>query len=126
MDRDQLYQYMNYILDVEAEEEETGEIVVPEPFVPTYEDNSIVVFERPIEEYLRTYQYISVPQNNNNCPICLQQIQVREDISIIDNCSHEFHHMCLINWLNRNRTCPICRYELNFGSSKLRIINYFH
>ncbi|GMH88428.1 hypothetical protein TL16_g11154 [Triparma laevis f. inornata] len=28
-------------------------------------------------------------------------------------CGHFFHEVCLINWLERQNTCPVCRHEVN-------------
>ena len=27
-------------------------------------------------------------------------------------CKHFFHNDCIIPWLNRSNTCPLCRYKL--------------
>ena len=27
-------------------------------------------------------------------------------------CSHLFHDECLVPWLERHNTCPVCRFEL--------------
>lgn len=27
-------------------------------------------------------------------------------------CQHYFHNSCIVEWLNRSYTCPLCRYKL--------------
>lgn len=52
--------------------------------------------------------------NINNimeCSICIEQYPVGCDIAIM-NCDHFFHKNCIIEWLNRKPTCPICREEV--------------
>ncbi|KAL1194040.1 RING-H2 finger protein ATL68 [Cardamine amara subsp. amara] len=45
------------------------------------------------------------------CAICLEDLS--EDKLQIPNCSHWFHENCLIEWLKRNDSCPLCRQHTN-------------
>jgi hypothetical protein len=67
--------------------------------------------------------YINMPENhivnyivddstNTCCAICLDEQKINESWSIL-NCTHEFHDKCIKNWLQRNNTCPTCRYLVN-------------
>ena len=58
-----------------------------------------------------------------DCPICLNQFQSAtcctaseskgEDKGVsIKACGHTFHYSCLKTWLEKQRTCPMCRHEL--------------
>lgn len=49
-------------------------------------------------------------QNANQCTICLDGFDDIEIVSKMD-CSHIFHHSCIVNWLKRKPTCPICRFR---------------
>ncbi|XP_012525580.1 E3 ubiquitin-protein ligase TRAIP [Monomorium pharaonis] len=42
------------------------------------------------------------------CVICHDLLIPSEDISFI-RCGHVFHYHCLLQWLDRSRTCPQCR-----------------
>ena len=42
-----------------------------------------------------------------DCPICLEKIT--EDKASLQGCVHVFHLNCIKKWLERNRTCPVCR-----------------
>ena len=44
----------------------------------------------------------------DDCSICLSEIKTSEDIIILP-CCHTFHNNCIMQWLARNNTCPICR-----------------
>jgi len=46
-----------------------------------------------------------------NCCICLSEINSGEETVLLP-CGHLFHWNCCFTWLNKNNTCPICRFEL--------------
>ncbi|KFB49339.1 AGAP006611-PA-like protein [Anopheles sinensis] len=45
---------------------------------------------------------------NLMCPIC-SDLFVPSDEVHITPCGHMFHHTCLLQWLERSKTCPQCR-----------------
>lgn len=54
------------------------------------------------------------------CPICLKEFQKAEEVSDTDNkntcllpgCSHTFHCECIMRWIEKTCSCPLCRHEL--------------
>lgn len=55
---------------------------------------------------------------NENCIICMQQINIKSDAYLTD-CGHSFHKFCLSNYFqyinlvsNKNLKCPMCRTNL--------------
>jgi hypothetical protein len=46
-----------------------------------------------------------------NCCICLEEISLGEK-SILLPCGHMFHSNCIVTWLKKNNTCPMCRFEI--------------
>jgi hypothetical protein len=46
------------------------------------------------------------------CAIC-QDIQEETKISRVLICKHKFHIGCIEFWLSKNKTCPICRYDIS-------------
>ena len=34
-------------------------------------------------------------------------------------CGHLFHKECVVGWLEKNCTCPVCRFELETDGKKL-------
>lgn len=42
------------------------------------------------------------------CPICLDKYDENKKIMIL-TCTHDFHVLCITEWLKSNFTCPICR-----------------
>ncbi|CAK78536.1 unnamed protein product (macronuclear) [Paramecium tetraurelia] len=58
--------------------------------------------------------------NNLECAICLQGIEITnplqiqlnpEDPIVLTRCSHKFHESCLIVWLKVKKQCPVCRHQ---------------
>ena len=46
-----------------------------------------------------------------NCCICLDEIALGEKTVLLP-CGHMFHSDCIITWLKKNNTCPMCRFEI--------------
>lgn len=59
---------------------------------------------------------------NLNCPICAELFLPSDDV-YCTTCGHMFHHQCLLQWLERSKTCPQCR---NKCSQKSIIKVYFN
>lgn len=52
---------------------------------------------------------ISLNENSFLCSICQDNDEV---IIRILKCNHYFHITCIDKWLSNNKTCPVCRYNL--------------
>ena len=47
------------------------------------------------------------------CSICLDAITIgMEAIRMPEPCFHLYHQDCIVNWLNRSNTCPLCRFQM--------------
>uniref|UniRef100_A0A1I8BZF0 RING-type domain-containing protein n=1 Tax=Meloidogyne hapla TaxID=6305 RepID=A0A1I8BZF0_MELHA len=54
-------------------------------------------------------------ENDFQCSICLNEYAIGDKVHITQ-CKHMFHIDCIRTWLKgTNKTCPICRIELNFN-----------
>lgn len=45
---------------------------------------------------------------NLTCPICSDLLMPSDDVHMTP-CGHSFHYACLLQWLQRSKTCPQCR-----------------
>ncbi|XP_059654804.1 E3 ubiquitin ligase BIG BROTHER-related-like [Cornus florida] len=45
------------------------------------------------------------------CTICLENFS-DGDLSTRMPCSHIYHEHCIVQWLNTNHSCPVCRFEM--------------
>ena len=46
-----------------------------------------------------------------NCCICQSEIELGNETVLLP-CGHMYHWECCVQWLKRNNTCPICRFEI--------------
>ncbi|XP_069699848.1 E3 ubiquitin-protein ligase RNF181-like [Periplaneta americana] len=52
-----------------------------------------------------------VTSSGEKCPVCLKEHEVGETVKVLP-CHHAFHSTCILPWLERTNSCPLCRYEL--------------
>ncbi|PNI42547.1 RNF181 isoform 6 [Pan troglodytes] len=45
------------------------------------------------------------------CPVCLLEFE-EEETAIEMPCHHLFHSSCILPWLSKTNSCPLCRHEL--------------
>lgn len=54
-------------------------------------------------------------EKGNLCPICfeeLSELRDGDDLCLMRHCKHFFHLNCLQLWLEKNKSCPVCRKDL--------------
>ena len=54
----------------------------------------------------------NVNNDNKNCRICLENF-IYDDKVIYLPCCHFFHKKCIIKWVKKNATCPLCKLDIN-------------
>ena len=74
------------------EEEEEGNIITPNL-------NSIKLSQ-------------DLPSDKKSCIICLIDMKINDKIIILP-CTHSFHEKCIIEWLKKKSTCPLCKEKVN-------------
>lgn len=47
-------------------------------------------------------------EKTNKCNICLDNIR---NEAKLDNCSHKFCRLCIVQWSQINNICPLCRQQ---------------
>lgn len=52
---------------------------------------------------------------SKRCVVCLMDFEEKQSVRVLP-CLHEYHSKCIDKWLKSNRTCPICRAEVNVNS----------
>jgi hypothetical protein len=48
---------------------------------------------------------------NPSCCICISDITTNQQTVLLP-CGHMFHDSCVVEWLKKNNTCPVCRFQL--------------
>lgn len=50
---------------------------------------------------------------SEQCAICIEDLSGEQQTL---ECSHAFHSECIISWLDRSNSCPLCRCEIVSGT----------
>ena len=66
----------------------------------------------------------ALDKDHEMCLICSEQYEIGCVVTSLP-CGHMYHSSCIIDWLQRKCTCPMCRYELptddpNFEPGRVR------
>jgi len=46
--------------------------------------------------------------SDKECPICLKMLEQDDELTLLP-CEHEFHSECVLAWLSKAASCPLCR-----------------
>lgn len=64
---------------------------------------------------------IELSESNNlvissaeECPTCLEEYDANNP-KIMTKCEHHFHLACILEWMERSDTCPVCDEEMIFN-----------
>ncbi|XP_057795236.1 probable E3 ubiquitin-protein ligase RHB1A isoform X2 [Salvia miltiorrhiza] len=54
---------------------------------------------------------VAATDEEDVCPTCLEEYD-SENPKIMTKCNHHFHLSCILEWMERSDTCPICDQEM--------------
>ncbi|TKY63940.1 E3 ubiquitin-protein ligase [Spatholobus suberectus] len=57
-----------------------------------------------------------VTEEEDGCPICLEEYD-DENPKTLTKCEHHFHLSCILEWMERSDSCPICDQEMIFDQT---------
>ncbi|KAL7610570.1 probable E3 ubiquitin-protein ligase RHB1A isoform X1 [Lactuca sativa] len=56
------------------------------------------------------------------CPTCLEEYD-EENPKIVTKCEHHFHLSCILEWMERSNTCPVCdQVTPNFNFNNFHMV----
>lgn len=64
-----------------------------------------------------------LPETDDTCVVCLNQLRMEDEVRELMNCYHVFHRECIDRWVEHDHhhesepTCPLCRAPLVTPSS---------
>lgn len=47
----------------------------------------------------------------HECPVCCESFDIGAQLVVLP-CQHVYHELCIVPWLQRTHTCPLCRFAL--------------
>nr|AEE62818.1 unknown [Dendroctonus ponderosae] len=53
----------------------------------------------------------TILQTGLQCPVCLKEFPSHDKVKKMP-CKHVFHPDCILPWLSKTNSCPVCRFEL--------------
>lgn len=53
---------------------------------------------------------------DDTCPICMDILQEKETVYTMNACSHLYCKECIETWVSENKTCPVCKTDLQISS----------
>ncbi|KAJ1416123.1 Zinc finger, RING-type [Sesbania bispinosa] len=57
---------------------------------------------------------IILVEEEDACPICLEEYDA-ENPKLSTKCDHHFHLACILEWMERSETCPVCDKDMVFN-----------
>jgi hypothetical protein len=54
-------------------------------------------------------------EENKRCVICYENFKNNDNIIYLP-CFHFFHQNCIINWIKKKPSCPLCKIKINNNS----------
>ncbi|KAJ4956606.1 hypothetical protein NE237_013389 [Protea cynaroides] len=70
--------------------------------------------ESEVEPSKLSESIVSAVEEEDVCPTCLEEYD-EENPRIITKCEHHFHLNCILEWMERSDTCPVCDQEMIFN-----------
>lgn len=69
---------------------------------------------RKVEVGFQTSKSLSCSaiEEEDVCPTCFEDYDT-ENPRIVTKCNHQFHLSCILEWMERSHTCPICCQEMD-------------
>lgn len=68
--------------------------------------------EKPAEQKEEKKEEVALG-DDKDCAICFEELEVTEDLKQCKQCKKFFHDGCIKAWLIKNKTCPLCRFDLS-------------
>ena len=55
---------------------------------------------------------IRVNGTNTECAICQEEMVEGDNVIKLPRCGHPYHERCVLSWLEKHHTCPLCRLAM--------------
>lgn len=78
--------------------------------------NSLDISPKMLELSKRCEINVLPKEEEDVCPICLEEYDT-ENPKYVIKCEHYFHLSCILEWMERSDTCPICDQEMVFDQN---------
>ncbi|XP_057814920.1 E3 ubiquitin-protein ligase At3g02290 isoform X1 [Cryptomeria japonica] len=110
---------------VQGEESQLSRVSISEPQsedvtslqnLKTAEDKSQLADSMPGSPEKLSDSTLPLADEEDVCPTCLEEYD-EENPQITTKCDHHYHLSCILEWMERSDTCPICDQEMIFSET---------
>lgn len=63
------------------------------------------------KDFIKSLETSTISEKGGQCPVCLKEWKEGEEYKKLP-CKHIFHDPCIMPWLEKTNSCPMCRHEL--------------
>ncbi|KAK3884351.1 hypothetical protein Pcinc_011362 [Petrolisthes cinctipes] len=63
------------------------------------------------QEFVDNLSSVTMERKGEKCPVCLKEWSIGDEAKELP-CQHKFHPTCILPWLQKTNSCPLCRHEL--------------
>lgn len=63
------------------------------------------------KEFMNNLETLPITEKGGQCAVCLKEWTAGEESKRLP-CKHKFHPTCILPWLEKTNSCPVCRHEL--------------
>ena len=85
---------------------------VVEEQLQSFLSQSVPVYPTAREIENASTTFITTDQQDDNCAICQDVIEINQSVRRLTHCNHYFHEICIDTWFQRNVHCPTCRHDI--------------
>ena len=71
-------------------------------------NNQDIINNRLINKIKKNIISVSDIDENSSCSICLDDFNSTTEILFLD-CKHIYHSQCILEWITKDPSCPLCR-----------------
>ena len=64
-------------------------------------------------------------EGNKSCMICLEEFHSKEKVTALP-CLHYFHTQCIKKWIQKQTSCPVCKFELTQKNIEHKMKYIYH
>ncbi|XP_051136849.1 probable E3 ubiquitin-protein ligase RHB1A isoform X2 [Andrographis paniculata] len=57
---------------------------------------------------------VALQDEEDTCPTCFEEYD-EDNPKMVTKCDHHFHLACILEWMERSDTCPVCDQEMVFS-----------
>lgn len=97
-----------YVMRDTTGEAERGGLAIPVVMVPKSTGDLLL---KTLKNGEKCEVSLRVHPLEDSCPVCQEDYGVNESLIRLP-CRHMFHEECVLKWLEKHNTCPMCRHEL--------------